>query len=81
MDNEIEKRFFYSKNLNLIKTDIARAQGDYLKTFLAMNECDQKEVNWLYSVLRDKYEEIFSCEDESKSYNLLQSILRNWCQA
>lgn len=78
MKKEEQKKVFYYVNLDHLQKEIAKGQGENLRTFLALSGCDHDSHLSLRKQLKENFEAIFSKDIES--YLKISPIVDSYCK-
>ena len=73
-----QRKLFVASNIENLKTDAARGEGEYLNTLASLYGCDQISAHYLSNLLKTNYGKIFGNDNpESISADIDSLVLSN----
>ena len=74
MIQEDKKKLYVAQNLDNLKIDIAKGQGEYLNAYACLSGCDQKTQNELARLFQKNFTEIYGGGPEKEPRAIYESM-------
>jgi hypothetical protein len=79
---EDQKKYFIAQNLEPLKIDSARGNGEYLNAYLNLSGCSQNQMPHVQKMIQNNFTNIYGTDlanSPEKSYERIEAILIGAC--